>query len=229
MAAYWPGGTPPRKTSVSLPRLMPDRSVRTSTSSGPRSGSVTGRISPEPGLRSQNAFAPPRSTVTRDPGLRAAAWPRSHPGAPGSSRNEAPLLERHAKCAHGVATAGLYGSPAHEGSPSACAAALLERSAGHGRAVAGGCERVVVVHRTCRIAQLGEVAAGQRTLVNDRVAHAAARRGPAEHGPVVQVLQVAAVAQDIADPAEVLAVNEEASGARAGDVRAHDAQPAEGH
>ena len=38
IAAYWPGGTPPRNTSVSVPRLTPDRSVRTSTSSAPGLG-----------------------------------------------------------------------------------------------------------------------------------------------------------------------------------------------
>ena len=57
MAAYWAGGTPPRNTNVSVPRLTPDRKVRTITSSGPGSGSVTGRISPQPGARSQNACA----------------------------------------------------------------------------------------------------------------------------------------------------------------------------
>ena len=57
IAAYWPGGTPPRKTSVSVPRLTPDRSVRTTTSSRPGWGSATGRISPCPGARSQNACA----------------------------------------------------------------------------------------------------------------------------------------------------------------------------
>ena len=46
MAAYWLGGTPPRNTSVSVPRLTPERTVRTVTSSVPGSGSVTGRISP---------------------------------------------------------------------------------------------------------------------------------------------------------------------------------------
>src|SRR3954447_25202143 len=51
------GGTPPRKASVSVPRLTPDRNVRTTTSSRPGSGTVTGRISPRPGARSQNARA----------------------------------------------------------------------------------------------------------------------------------------------------------------------------
>src|SRR5688572_21929260 len=54
---YWLGGTPPRNTSVSVPRLTPDRSVRTTTSARPGSGSATGRISPCPGARSQNACA----------------------------------------------------------------------------------------------------------------------------------------------------------------------------
>src|SRR5215210_4689606 len=57
IATYWLGGTPPRNTSVSVPRLTPDRSVRTTTSPLPGSGSATGRISPRPGLRSQNACA----------------------------------------------------------------------------------------------------------------------------------------------------------------------------
>src|SRR3954447_6589090 len=51
------GGTPPRKASVSVPRLTPDRNVRTTTSSRPGAGSDTGRISPHPGERSQNASA----------------------------------------------------------------------------------------------------------------------------------------------------------------------------
>ena len=57
IAACWLGGTPPRNTSVSVPRLTPDRSVRTSTSPRPGSGSATGRISPRPGARSQYACA----------------------------------------------------------------------------------------------------------------------------------------------------------------------------
>ena len=63
MASYWLGGTPPRNTNASVPRLTPDRRVRTITSSGPGSGSVTGRISPQPGALSQNACASP-FTVT---------------------------------------------------------------------------------------------------------------------------------------------------------------------
>src|SRR6185312_6144910 len=50
-------GTPPRNTSPSVPRLTPDRSVRTSTSPGPGSGSATVRISPRPGSAIQNARA----------------------------------------------------------------------------------------------------------------------------------------------------------------------------
>src|SRR5580692_11362970 len=57
MARYWAGGTAPRNTNVSVPRLTPERNVRTITSSGPGSDSVTGRISPQPGARSQNAYA----------------------------------------------------------------------------------------------------------------------------------------------------------------------------
>src|SRR5215213_9746314 len=45
MVAYWLSGTPPRNTSVSVPRLTPVRRVRTSTSSGPGSGTQRGRIS----------------------------------------------------------------------------------------------------------------------------------------------------------------------------------------
>ena len=48
---------PPRYTSLSVPRLMPVRMVRTTTSVMLGSGSVTGRISPWPGARSQNACA----------------------------------------------------------------------------------------------------------------------------------------------------------------------------
>ena len=40
-----------------MPRLIPDRTVRTTTSPGPGAGSPTGRISPQPGSRSQNAWA----------------------------------------------------------------------------------------------------------------------------------------------------------------------------
>ena len=57
IVAYWLSGTRPPNTSVSVPRLTPVRSVRTSTSSGPGSGSATGRISPRPGSATQNADA----------------------------------------------------------------------------------------------------------------------------------------------------------------------------
>ena len=64
IAAYWLAGTPPRNTSVSVPRLTPERSVRTRTSPGPGSGSEAGRISPTPGSRSQNASASLRTGLT---------------------------------------------------------------------------------------------------------------------------------------------------------------------
>ena len=57
MAACWLSGTWPPKTNVSVPRLTPVRSVRTRTSSGPGSGSVTGRICPRPGSVTQKAAA----------------------------------------------------------------------------------------------------------------------------------------------------------------------------
>ena len=97
------------------------------------------------------------------------------------------------------------------------------------RAVAVRRERVVGVHRPGGIAQLREVAARQRALVDDRVAHAAAGCRPGEHRAVVQVLEVAAVADDVADPAEVLAVDVEPGRALPGHVRADDAEPDEGH
>ena len=56
---YWLGGTPPPNTSVSVPRLTPERTVRTTTSPRPGEGSLTGRISPRPGALSQNACAVP--------------------------------------------------------------------------------------------------------------------------------------------------------------------------
>ena len=59
MASYWLGGTPPAKTSVSVPRLTPERRVRTSTSPAAGAGTATGRISPRPGSASQNARACP--------------------------------------------------------------------------------------------------------------------------------------------------------------------------
>ena len=57
MTPYWSGGTPPRKTSVSVPRLTPERKVRTFTSPSSGAGNVTGLISPTPGARIQNACA----------------------------------------------------------------------------------------------------------------------------------------------------------------------------
>jgi hypothetical protein len=57
MRSRWLAGTPPRKTSVSVPRLMPVYAVRTSTSSGPGGASAAVRISPTPGARSQKARA----------------------------------------------------------------------------------------------------------------------------------------------------------------------------
>src|SRR6266540_3639333 len=70
MLAYWLAGTPPENTSVSVPRLMPECRVRTRTSSGPGSGSRTGRISARPGDRSQRAWA---SRVT------GSSLPKSRP------------------------------------------------------------------------------------------------------------------------------------------------------
>ena len=57
IASYSLGGTPPRNTSVSVPRLTPDCSVRISTSPRAGSGTGTGLISPSPGSHSQNASA----------------------------------------------------------------------------------------------------------------------------------------------------------------------------
>jgi hypothetical protein len=57
MASYWLGGTPPRKTSASVPRLTPLTSVRTTTSPSPGSGRSVHLISPEPGSRSHQARA----------------------------------------------------------------------------------------------------------------------------------------------------------------------------
>ncbi len=51
------GGTRPRNTSASVPRLMPLYSARTTTSSGEGGGSASGRISPLPGEATQNARA----------------------------------------------------------------------------------------------------------------------------------------------------------------------------
>src|SRR6185312_13760547 len=49
--------TRPRNTSPSVPRLTPERKVRTATSAGPGSGRGTDRSSPTPGSRNQNARA----------------------------------------------------------------------------------------------------------------------------------------------------------------------------
>ena len=79
IAAYWLGGTPPRNTSVSVPRLTPERSVRTTTSPRPGSGSATGRISPRPGARSQNACAS-SSTSYASASYRIGLWRSCRPG-----------------------------------------------------------------------------------------------------------------------------------------------------
>src|SRR5215217_2256380 len=97
MVAYWLSGTPPRNTSVSVPRLTPVHRVRTSTSSGPGSGTLTGRISPTPGSLSQNAsasrgtsppFPPPPNRAGASPAEFYLRTPRHegtvrwvHPGA----------------------------------------------------------------------------------------------------------------------------------------------------
>ena len=49
IAVYWLSGTPPRKTRLSVPRLTPEHSARTTTSSSAGSGRETSRISPWPG------------------------------------------------------------------------------------------------------------------------------------------------------------------------------------
>ena len=94
IVAYWLGGTPPRNTSVSVPRLMPDRSVRTITSPRPGSGSAAGRISPRPGARSQNACASSSTSYAS----ASYAIGRSTEGGPGRFSNSvrAPLYERQA-------------------------------------------------------------------------------------------------------------------------------------
>ena len=61
----WSGGTPRRNTSVSVPRLTPDRTVRTTTSAGPGSGRSNGQLSPRSSARSRNACAIRRSTFSR--------------------------------------------------------------------------------------------------------------------------------------------------------------------
>src|SRR5215211_5051069 len=77
IATYWLAGTPPRNTRVSVPRLIPERSVLTTTSSGPGCGSDTGRISPTPGSHSQNACAfRRRPSFAAEPGVnRTVASP----------------------------------------------------------------------------------------------------------------------------------------------------------
>jgi hypothetical protein len=64
ITAYWLGGTRPSKTSVSVPRLTPEYSVRTSTSPGPVGGSSNGLISPAEGPTDQNARAARDTAVT---------------------------------------------------------------------------------------------------------------------------------------------------------------------
>src|SRR6266498_3230995 len=59
MASYWFEGTPPRNTSVSVPRLTAEWIVCTSTSSRAGRRTDSGRISPLPGEASQNARASP--------------------------------------------------------------------------------------------------------------------------------------------------------------------------
>src|SRR3989441_3472242 len=57
MRSYSLGGTRPRKTSASVPRLTPLYSARTTTSSADGSVSDSERISPRPGAAIQNARA----------------------------------------------------------------------------------------------------------------------------------------------------------------------------
>ena len=127
-----PAAHRPRNTNVSVPRLTPDRKVRTSTSSRPGSGSVTGRISPQPGARSQNACASICTGLTlpdlgvngslerkpaqpRTPGRwrgagpsacparrRLATRPRPPPRALGNSPNQAPHRIQAARCTNDV-------------------------------------------------------------------------------------------------------------------------------
>jgi hypothetical protein len=52
------------KTSVSVPRLTPVCSVRTSTSSRAGAGTRSGRISPRPGSASQKARASPVMSIS---------------------------------------------------------------------------------------------------------------------------------------------------------------------
>src|SRR3954463_591015 len=87
MAVYWLAGTPPVKTSVSVPRLMPVYRVRTSTSPSSGSRRVTGRISPAPGSRTQNALAASVIGTSRDrePFRRSARSTRSGPHSDGGT------------------------------------------------------------------------------------------------------------------------------------------------
>jgi len=59
IADHWLAGTRPVKTSVSVPRLTPLCSVRTSTSPRDGAGTRSVRSSPRPGEASQNASASP--------------------------------------------------------------------------------------------------------------------------------------------------------------------------
>ena len=55
MTPYWLSGTAPRKTRLSVPRLIALAAARTTTSPGPASGSGAVRISPLPGAAIQKA------------------------------------------------------------------------------------------------------------------------------------------------------------------------------
>src|SRR6516164_6418822 len=57
MARYWLSGTRPMKTRLSVPRLMPLITARTSTSFSPRGGSAVSRNSLRPGAVTQKARA----------------------------------------------------------------------------------------------------------------------------------------------------------------------------
>ena len=96
MAAAWLGGTAPRKTSVSVPRLTPVTRVRTRTSPSARSGSSTSRISPQPGVRSQKARAvavigtEPLAATPRGSGYARRRSPRAPGAAPRPGRQGHP-------------------------------------------------------------------------------------------------------------------------------------------
>jgi hypothetical protein len=64
-----------------VPRLTADRKVRTMTSSRRGVGSVTGRISPHPGARSQNAYASVGTDLTL-PDLRVDGSVGAKPARP---------------------------------------------------------------------------------------------------------------------------------------------------